>query len=112
MGKSTLLSLLEGHNFDKHYNSSTNGLVISSIYLPRSLYNPIGIRPSKNSPRISSLFNAETKEDTVQFNVVDFGGQDIFQSTHRFFLTPKSIYIVMCNLSDAATFNRVEYQDS
>ena len=42
--------------------------------------------------------NAPTKEhENIKLNVWDFGGQEIYHSTHQFFLTKRSVYILVWN---------------
>lgn len=113
MGKSTLLALLEGQKFNKTHNKSTNGLVVSTITLPRSLSSTytLPLSPRPKLPFSPSVFlnKKGTVSETIQFNIMDFGGQEVFHSTHRLFLTANAIYIVMFNLLDADTLTRVEY---
>ncbi|KAL6057002.1 Myotubularin-like phosphatase domain [Balamuthia mandrillaris] len=53
------------------------------------------------------------KNDPVTFSVWDFAGQEVYYSTHQFYLSRRSIYIVVFNLMDknimAGNFRRVEY---
>jgi internalin A len=34
----------------------------------------------------------------VRLNVWDFGGQEIYHATHQFFLTKRSLYLLVCQL--------------
>jgi internalin A len=45
----------------------------------------------------------------VQLNVWDFGGQEIMHATHQFFLTKRSLYILMLDATVDKDANRVEY---
>ena len=45
----------------------------------------------------------------IQLNVWDFGGQEIYHSTHQFFLTHRSIYVLVLNARVDEQINRVEY---
>lgn len=103
-----MLGLLKGDKFDPKYNTSTNGLAISSINLPCPLSSS---SLTKKSSKIASIFSKKEKktEEYIQFNIMDFGGQDIFHSTHRIFFTCNAVYIVMFKLSDPQSFGRVEY---
>lgn len=115
-----MLGHLEGHKFKQSQNKSTNGLVVSSVYLPRSLSQSYssGTSPDKFAHRKTLSLPGKQKHrssgsnstsETIQFNIMDFGGQELFHSTHRLFLTANALYIVMFKLSDPRTFNRVEY---
>jgi small GTP-binding protein len=45
----------------------------------------------------------------VEFRVYDFGGQEVFYPTHTFFLSDRALYVVVFNLVDTASRNRIEY---
>ena len=42
------------------------------------------------SPRLN-------KDENVRINIWDFGGQEIMHSTHQFFLTKRSLYLLVLN---------------
>ncbi|MEG4627501.1 COR domain-containing protein [Microcoleus sp. w1-18aA5] len=44
----------------------------------------------------------------VKLNVWDFGGQEIYHHTHQFFLTKRSLYLLVCNCRDNEKTNCVE----
>lgn len=50
-----------------------------------------------------------TKKITVQLNVWDFGGQEIMHATHQFFLTKRSLYLLVLDVRQDENGNRVEY---
>ena len=39
----------------------------------------------------------QLKDDTIRLNIWDFGGQEIMHSTHQFFLTERSLYLLVLN---------------
>ncbi|WP_244901942.1 COR domain-containing protein [Phormidium tenue] len=45
----------------------------------------------------------------VRLNVWDFGGQEIYHATHQFFLTKRSLYLLVCNCRTSEDENRIEY---
>ncbi|MEG3938070.1 COR domain-containing protein [Microcoleus sp. S36b_A3] len=45
----------------------------------------------------------------VKLNVWDFGGQEIYHATHQFFLTKRSLYLLVCNCRTSEEENRLEY---
>ncbi len=45
----------------------------------------------------------------VRLNVWDFGGQEIYHATHQFFLTKRSLYLLVCNCRTSEEENRIEY---
>ncbi|HXQ33493.1 MAG TPA: COR domain-containing protein, partial [Anaerolineales bacterium] len=48
-------------------------------------------------------------EQEVRLNVWDFGGQEIMHATHQFFLTKRSLYILVLDSRLTQEENRVEY---
>ena len=44
----------------------------------------------------------------VRLNVWDFGGQEIYHATHQFFLTKRSLYLLVCNCRTSEEENRLE----
>ena len=47
------------------------------------------------------------KEDKINFNVWDFGGQAIYYATHQFFLTKRSVYLLVWNARKAMDFEHI-----
>ena len=47
--------------------------------------------------------------ENIQLNVWDFGGQEIMHATHQFFLTKRSIYLLVLDVRLGEDENRVEY---
>ena len=45
----------------------------------------------------------------IQLNVWDFGGQEIMHATHQFFLTKRSLYLLVLDTRQADVENRLEY---
>ena len=46
---------------------------------------------------------------SVKLNIWDFGGQEIYHATHQFFLTKRSLYVLVCNCRISEDENRLEY---
>lgn len=48
---------------------------------------------------------------SINYDVWDFAGQDVYYTTHSFFLTPNTIYLVVFDLSrdDEAQMRRIDY---
>ena len=69
-------------------------------------YNP-------NEPQTDGLnitdwpITVNTKQ--VKLNVWDFGGQEIYHHTHQFFLTKRSLYLLVCNCRTSEDEKRLEY---
>ena len=47
--------------------------------------------------------------DTVRLNIWDFGGQEIMHATHQFFLTKRSLYLLVLNAREGEQDANVEY---
>ena len=52
---------------------------------------------------------APADNGTVQLNIWDFGGQEIMHATHQFFLTKRSLYLVVLNAREGETRGRLDY---
>lgn len=50
-----------------------------------------------------------TDGTATQLNVWDFGGQEIMHATHQFFLTKRSLYVLVIDARQGEEQNRVEY---
>ncbi len=53
---------------------------------------------------------APTKEEEqIRLNAWDFGGQEIYHSTHQFFLTKRSLYLLVWNARKSKDYDHIEY---
>jgi small GTP-binding protein len=50
----------------------------------------------------------EDKEE-ISLNVWDFGGQEIYHSTHQFFLTKRSVYLLVWNARKSKDYDHIYY---
>lgn len=84
VGKTSLVQRLCGDEFDDH-QTQTKGINILE-------------------------WNIKIKEDEeIKLNIWDFGGQEIYHATHQFFLTQRSLYILVFDTRDNEEQNRLEY---
>jgi internalin A len=83
VGKTSLKKQLIHNQFDQN-ESKTDGLEVE----------PWAIEINKNK---------------IRLNVWDFGGQEIYHATHQFFLTKRSLYLLVCNCRTSEEENRLEY---
>ncbi len=74
--------------------------------LIRNQYDPL--RNKTDGIDIES-WNIEIDEREIQVNVWDFGGQEIMHSTHQFFLTKRSLYLLVLDATIREEENRIEY---
>lgn len=79
VGKTCLSKGLLDDNYKLEAESSTEGINIQPWIIPASE---------------ARLINPSIQRD-LQINVWDFGGQEIYHSTHQFFLTKRSIYMIV-----------------
>lgn len=74
VGKTSISKMLVDNNYVLSKEDSTEGIDINRIVIPKK---DLGIK----------------RDMTI--NVWDFGGQEIYHSTHQFFLTKRSLYILV-----------------
>ena len=79
VGKTCLSQALIEQNYKLSDEESTEGININRWVIPKE-------EISKINPKIQRDF---------QINIWDFGGQEIYHSTHQFFLTKRSIYLLV-----------------
>ena len=49
------------------------------------------------------------EEEEIRLNVWDFGGQEIYHATHQFFLTKRSVYLLVWNARKARDYEHIYY---
>ncbi|MBD2189681.1 leucine-rich repeat domain-containing protein [Pseudanabaena mucicola] len=54
-------------------------------------------------------WDIQVNSKDIRLNVWDFGGQEIYHATHQFFLTKRSLYLLVCNCRTSEEENRIEY---
>ncbi len=87
VGKTSLLKRLIDDEFDEQ-ESKTEGINIESWSL---------------------TVKKKQTEQTVTLHIWDFGGQEIMHATHQFFLTKRSLYLVLIDARQGASEGRLEY---
>ena len=86
VGKTSILRRILGNSFNAK-EAKTDGIFIARWYIQ------------------SATSNAET----IKVNAWDFGGQEIMHATHQFFLTKRSLYLLVIDSRLTQEENRVEY---
>ncbi|MBN2116291.1 MAG: leucine-rich repeat domain-containing protein [Anaerolineales bacterium] len=89
VGKTSIIQRILNNTFDPHENK-TNGIAI-------------------NHWQASIKAETENQPSPITFNLWDFGGQEIMHATHQFFLTKRSIYLLVLDSRLSQEENRVEY---
>ncbi len=94
-GKTSLVQQILHGTFDKN-QTKTEGISISRWNLKEQKKWKTKSKISKGNPQI-------------QLNIWDFGGQEIMHATHQFFLTKRSLYLLVLDARLTQEENRVEY---
>ena len=50
-----------------------------------------------------------SKQEPIRLNVWDFGGQEIYHATHQFFLTKRSVYLLVWNARKSKDYEHIYY---
>lgn len=90
VGKTSLIKQLRGQKFDKN-EETTHGILIHSCQLPLL---PAGRRKALGE---------------VTAHIWDFGGQEIMHATHQFFLSRRSVYVIVLSGRTGRADEDVEY---
>ncbi|MBU1660667.1 MAG: GTP-binding protein [Chloroflexi bacterium] len=90
VGKTSIIKRLVKNDFDDS-EPITEGISIDRWQVPN---------------KQSKVVNQESK---IQLNLWDFGGQEIMHATHQFFLTRRSLYLLILDSRNSQEDNRVEY---
>ncbi len=85
-GKSSLLRALRGQEFEANL-PTTHGIAVENLPLPH--------------PQLPAQM--------LTLNAWDFGGQDIYHATHQFFLTRRSVYVVVWNARTGSRNSKLDY---
>ena len=82
VGKTSILNRIINNTYSE--NLSTEGIDISS-------------------------WSFRKQETTYKLNVWDFGGQEIYHATHQFFLTKRSLYLLVWDILAEDEYGRIDY---
>jgi internalin A len=74
--------------------------------LVNSCYNP---SENKTDGIAITPWFVRVGEDQVRLNIWDFGGQEIMHATHQFFLTKRSLYLLVLNAREGEQDANIEY---
>lgn len=84
------------------------GSVGKTSVLKRLLYNTYTTEKSTEGIDISN-WSFEAQDQTYRLNVWDFGGQEIYHATHQFFLTKRSVYLLVWDALAEEEYGRLDY---
>jgi internalin A len=85
------------------------GSVGKTSLIKRLLHNQFNPREAQTDGLNVSTWQIQVNSKAVRLNVWDFGGQEIYHATHQFFLTKRSLYLLVCNCRTSEDENRLEY---
>ena len=101
VGKTSLIERILHDTFDPN-QTKTEGISIKQWKIEES-----NKASAKKLKPIRSRI--ETTDSQIKLNLWDFGGQEIMHATHQFFLTKRSLYILVLDARLTQEENRVEY---
>jgi len=85
------------------------GSVGKTSLLQRLIFDRYNSNQSQTDGLNVETWNVDVNSKDIRLNVWDFGGQEIYHATHQFFLTKRSIYLLVCNCRISEEENRIEY---
>jgi internalin A len=105
VGKTSIIQRILHDTFDQNQNK-TEGISISQWMVDGSA----PIKKKTRSSTINQRYSAvDDKTNQIKINIWDFGGQEIMHATHQFFLTKRSLYLLVLDSRLTQEENRVEY---
>jgi len=98
VGKTSLVQQILHSKFDKN-QTKTEGISINqwAVGVGQLAVDSRNQRPSTDD------------HPSIKLNIWDFGGQEIMHATHQFFLTKRSLYLLVLDARLTQEENRVEY---
>eukprot|EP01125_Pyxidicula_operculata_P017359 TRINITY_DN6077_c0_g1_i1.p1 TRINITY_DN6077_c0_g1~~TRINITY_DN6077_c0_g1_i1.p1 ORF type:complete len:2180 (-),score=456.03 TRINITY_DN6077_c0_g1_i1:394-6933(-) len=86
---------------------TSKGSQTMMTYQPPTVSNGIRIHTAKFKLKPKHRDRAKAKEVTI--NLWDFAGQQIYQTTHQFFISGRSIFLLVFNLRDPSAEAKLEF---
>lgn len=102
-GKSSLVRRLVDNSFDSH-NSMTEGIAINKCVLHRS-----ETTSERSLFRQGLDYSSHLDDNSIRVNIWDFGGQEIMHATHQFFLTKRSLYLLVLDARKSENDGNLHY---
>ena len=85
------------------------GSVGKTSLVKRLITNQFSTTEEKTEGIVISKWNIKIGDENIKMNTWDFGGQEIMHATHQFFLTKRSLYLLVLDSRLTQEENRVEY---
>ncbi|GAM26449.1 hypothetical protein SAMD00019534_096240 [Acytostelium subglobosum LB1] len=115
VGKTTLLKVLRNKKAAKEISSqmnvSTDGITVDqwrlnkSMNIKEKMLSMVKTSASKGD----GAGNDDAPPEAITLTTLDFAGQEIYYSTHQFFLSERSIYLLLWDASKPAEESRVDF---
>jgi len=99
VGKTSLVEQILHGTFDQN-QTKTEGISINQWQVDGS---------RNRETESQSQSEIENRNSKIRLNIWDFGGQEIMHATHQFFLTKRSLYLLVLDARLTQEENRVEY---
>lgn len=105
--------LMQGDALREYFNEAKLILVGQpqvgkSSLMTRLISHTYSAIPSTEGINIQTWFFPPTTQE-YRLNVWDFGGQEIYHATHQFFLTRRSIYLLVWDALSEDEYGRIDY---
>lgn len=106
--------LSQQSNAPKYYFNESKMIIVGqghvgkSCVLNRLINNVYTEKPSTEGIAISPWYFKHNHQ-RYKLNVWDFGGQEIYHSTHQFFLTERSLYLLVWDALAEDEYGRIDY---
>lgn len=85
------------------------GAVGKTSLVKKLIFNEFKLGESKTEGINIVRWEVPIEKENVRLNVWDFGGQEIMHATHQFFLTERSLYLLVLNGRDGGEDAEAEY---
>jgi internalin A len=106
VGKTSLVQRILNGTFDQN-QTKTEGISINQWQVKGS--QGAETRNGGTSDSRSPNDDAQISNSNIRLNIWDFGGQEIMHATHQFFLTKRSLYLLVLDARLTQEENRTEY---
>jgi len=105
VGKTSLVQRILRDTFNPN-ETKTDGIAISQWTVDGK---PQTMETDGLSSTVHGQSKIENQQSSIKLNIWDFGGQEIMHATHQFFLTKRSLYLLVLDARLTQEENRVEY---
>ncbi|MBI3174981.1 MAG: GTP-binding protein [Chloroflexi bacterium] len=95
VGKTSLIKRITSSTFDSR-EDKTDGINISQWSIPRTDFEFVRTKDISGNA-------------SIRLNIWDFGGQEIMHATHQFFLSRRSVYVLVLDTRLSQEENRLDY---